>query len=134
MKEADIQNKAMLALSKGATRLFRNVTAMGWGGRVTARRGSTVTIQDSHPIHAGLCRGSSDTIGWHSIEITPEMVGTKIAVFTAIEFKTARRRPTTEQVHFGEAVQAAGGLFGVAWTVEDAVKILGSYKSLIYKA
>jgi len=133
MKEADIQNRALLALSRGTTRLFRQNTAMGWGGRVTARRGSTITIQDSRPIHAGLCRGSSDTIGWHSIEITPDMVGTKIAVFTAIEFKAARRRPTTEQVHFGEAVQAAGGLFGVAWTVEDAVKILGSYKPLIIK-
>ena len=99
MKEADIQNRALLALSHGDTRLFRNVTAMGWGGRVTARRGSTVMIQDSRPIHAGLCRGSSDTIGWHTVTITPEMVGTKIAVFTAIEFKAARRRPTTEQVN-----------------------------------
>ena len=134
MKESEIQSRALLALSHGDTRLFRNVTAMGWGGRVTARRGSTVTIQDSRPIHAGLCRGSSDTIGWLSIEITPDMVGTKIAVFTAIEFKAARRRPTDDQVHFGEAVQAAGGLFGVAWTVEDAAKILGSYMALLYKA
>ena len=134
MKEHDIQNRALLALSRGTTRLFRQNTGMGWGGRVTARRGSTVTIQDSRPIHAGLCRGSSDTIGWHTVTITADMVGTKIAVFTAIEFKTARRRPTDDQVHFGEAVQAAGGLFGVAWTVEDAVKILGSYKPLIYKA
>jgi len=129
MKEADIQNRALLALSHGPTRLFRNVTAMGWGGKVE-RCGSTITIRNARPIHAGLCRGSCDTIGWHTVTITPDMVGRKLAVFTAIEFKAARGRPTAEQAHFGEQVQAAGGLFGVAWTVEDAVKILGSYKPL----
>lgn len=134
MKESDIQNRALLALSKGTTRLFRNNTAMGWGGQVTARRGSTVTIHNSHPIHAGLCKGSSDTIGWHSITITADMVGRKLAVFTAIEFKATGRKPTADQVHFGEAVQAAGGIFGVAWSVEDAQAVLDNYcKSLITK-
>ena len=134
MKESDIQNRALLALSHGPTRLFRSNTGTGWVGKLISRVGRTITLQDYRPLHAGLCKGSSDTIGWHSVTITPDMVGTKIAVFTAIEFKAARRRPTTEQAHFGEQVQAAGGLFGVAWTVEDAVKILGSYKALIYKA
>ena len=31
--------------------------------------------------------GGADLIGWESIEITPEMVGSKVAVFAAIECK-----------------------------------------------
>jgi hypothetical protein len=134
MKESEIQNKALLALSKGATRLFRNNTAVGWSGNILKWVGRHLTILDPRPIHAGLCKGSSDTIGWHSITITPAMVGTKVAVFTAIEFKAQGKKPTDEQLHFGHEVLRAGGIFGVAWTVADAVNIVDNYgKSLINK-
>ena len=134
MKESDIQNKAMLTLSRGVTRLFRNVTAMGWGGKVTIRKGNIVTIHNARPIHAGLCKGLIRYYRVDSIEITPEMVGKKVAVFTAIEFKAPGKKPTTEQAHFGEQVVAAGGLFGVAWTVGEAAEIIEKYdKSLISK-
>ena len=134
MKESEIQSRALLALSHGDTRLFRSNTGTGWVGKLISRVGRTITLQDYRPLHAGLCRGSSDTIGWHTVTITPEMVGRKLAVFTAIEFKAARGRPTAEQAHFGEQVQAAGGIFGVAWSVGDAQAVLDNYcKSLINK-
>ncbi len=134
MKEIEIQNRALLALSKGPTRLFRQNTAMGWAGKVLARNGSTLIIDNARPLHAGLCRGSADTIGWHTIEITPEMVGTRVAVFAAIEFKAPGKRPTAEQGQFGGQVLTAGGIYGVAWSVEDAVEIIGGFdKSLICK-
>ncbi len=134
MKEIEIQNRALLALSKGPTRLFRQNTAMGWAGKVISRNGNAITIANARPLHAGLCRGSADTIGWHSIEIIPEMVGTKVAVFAAIEFKSKGQRPTAEQGQFGGQVLTAGGIFGVAWSVEDAVEIMEGFdKSLISK-
>ena len=72
----------------------------------------------------GLCKGSSDLIGWRSLTITPDMVGQTVAVFAAIEVKD-RGAPTPEQLHFIAQVQAAGGLAGVARTVAEAEAILG---------
>ncbi len=124
MKESEIQNRALLALSKGDTRLFRNNTAMGWAGKVISHVGNRVTLDDARPIHAGLCVGSSDTIGWHTVTVTPEMINNRVAVFTAIEFKAGWGRVTPEQATFGRAVEAAGGLYCVAYSVEDAAKLL----------
>lgn len=104
-------------------RVFRQNVGMAWAG-AAKKSGNTVTITDARPFHAGLCKGSSDIIGWTSVEITPEMVGQKVAVFTAIECKTATGRPTPEQTNFLERVRAAGGFAGIARCVEDALEII----------
>ena len=74
----------------------------------------------------GLCKGSADLIGWTTRTITPEMVGTQVAVFTSIEVKTATGRLRPEQRQWLDAVQAAGGVAGVARSVEDAQVLLTS--------
>ena len=55
---------------------------------------------------------------------TPDMVGQRIAVFTSIEVKTPTGRVSPEQRQWLEAVQAAGGIAGVARSVEDALRIV----------
>jgi hypothetical protein len=47
-----------------------------------------------------------------------------VAVFTSIEVKSATGRLRPEQRQWMEAVQAAGGIAGVARSVEDAEQIL----------
>ena len=76
------------------------------------------------PVRYGLQPGSADLIGWRTITITPEMVGQQVAVFTSIEVKSQTGRLRPEQRQWMEAVQAAGGLAGVARSVEDAEQIL----------
>ena len=71
----------------------------------------------------GLARGSADLIGWTIRTVTPEMVGTQVAVFTSIEVKTPTGRVKPEQQQWLDAVQAAGGIAGVARSVEDALRI-----------
>jgi len=72
----------------------------------------------------GLVKGSSDLIGWTPVEITQDMIGQHLAVFTAIECKNATRKATDEQQYFIGRVQADGGFAGVARSVEDALKII----------
>ena len=112
MSEQAIQQRIRLAVSRGATRLWRNNT-----GRLRDERGQLVTF--------GLCPGSADLIGYRSVTITPDMVGQRLAVFAAVEVKAERGRPTPEQMAFLEHVAAAGGLAGIARSVEDAERILG---------
>jgi hypothetical protein len=108
--EQQIQQHIRLTCSTGATRLFRN---------------NTGTLRDQHgrPVSFGLCKGSADLIGWRTVTITPEMVGTRVAVFTSIEVKTPTGRVKPEQQQWLDAVQAAGGIAGVARSVEDALRI-----------
>jgi hypothetical protein len=108
--EQSIQQHIRLTCSTGATRLFRN---------------NTGTLRDQHgrPVSFGLCKGSADLIGWRTVTITPEMVGQQVAVFTSIEVKTPTGRVKPEQQQWLDAVLSAGGIAGVARSVEDALRI-----------
>ena len=70
--EHEIQQRIRLACGRGAVRLWRNNT-----GALVDRQGRLVRF--------GLCRGSSDLISLRSLEITPELVGQRIAQFVALE-------------------------------------------------
>ena len=113
MTEQAIQQRIRLACSGPGTgtRLWRNNT-----GRLRDERGQLVTF--------GLCPGSADLIGYRSLVITPDMVGQTVAVFAAVEVKSATGKPTPEQTAFLEHVQQAGGLAGIARSVEDAQRLL----------
>ena len=109
--EQTIQQHIRLSCSTGATRLFRN---------------NTGTLRDinGRPVTFGLCKGSADLIGWTTRTITPEMVGQQVAVFTSIEVKTPTGRIRPEQQQWLNAVQAAGGIAGVARSVGEAMDLL----------
>lgn len=109
--EAAVQNRIRLALSRGATRLFRNNTG--------ALKDATGRL-----VHFGLCKGSSDLIGWKTVTITPDMVGQSVAIFCAIEIKD-KGKATPLQRRFVTVVQEAGGMAGVARSIEEAQIIIG---------
>ena len=111
MSEQRIQQEIRLTCSNGNTRLFRNNTG-------------TLKDQNGRPVQFGLCKGSADLIGWRTVSVTPEMVGTQVAVFASIEVKTAAGRLRPEQQQWLDAVQAAGGIAGVARSVSDAEALL----------
>ena len=128
MKELAIQNLIRLELSENQEIThWRNNTGRGWQSNAVMRgpaRGvdlapGDVLLRNARPLYAGLCKGSSDLIGMKSVEITPEMVGQRVAVFTAIEVKQKRGRVTKDQQHFGKAVLKAGGIFIIARSPAD---------------
>ena len=109
--EQTIQQHIRLSCSRGNCRLFRN---------------NTGTLRDinGRPVSFGLCKGSADLIGWTSRTITPEMVGSTVAVFTSIEVKTPTGRVRPEQQTWMQTVAAAGGIAGVARSVGEAMDLL----------
>lgn len=111
MTEQDIQNLIRLELSESTeAKIFRNNTGS--------------LKQGNRTVHFGLCRGSSDLIGWTPVEITPDMVGQTVAVFTAVEVKTPKGRATKEQKNFIDRVLKDGGLAGIARSSDDAKQII----------
>lgn len=126
MNETNITRQIMLAIgrSRPRTRVFRNNVGMAWQGEGT-RKGSVLIIENPRPLQAGLCEGSSDLIGWTTVEITPDMIGKRFAIFTAIEVKVpGGKGPTPQQTNFIEQVRQAGGIAGVARSDSDAIALL----------
>lgn len=112
--ETNYMRSIMVALSKLPCRVFRNNV-----GLAQYPNGTVVKY--------GLCPGSSDLIGWTTITITPDMVGKRIATFTAIEVKTPNGIPSDDQITFVEVVQRAGGIAGFAKSDTEALTIIQSF-------
>lgn len=121
--ETDIMRSLMKVLSASGARVFRNNVGQAWIGKVLRRTADTITIADPRPLHAGLCPGSSDLIGWRSITITPDMVGKTVAVFAAVEAKTRAGRLSADQSNFLRFVHDAGGVAIIATHNEHASKV-----------
>jgi hypothetical protein len=86
----------------------------------TLANGDTV-LRNARIVNVGV-KGQSDLNGWIPVVVTPEMVGTTVAIRVEIEVKTTDR-PSPEQLAWIEAVKKMGGRAGVARSPEDAVRI-----------
>jgi hypothetical protein len=111
VSEQQMQQAIRLALSRGDTRLWRN-------------NSGTLYDRNGRPVQFGLCKGSADLIGLRSITIGPEHVGQRLAVFAAVEVKSATGRATHEQLAFIDVVQQMGGFAGVARSVGEAAALM----------
>lgn len=128
MSEHEIQQRILIACGSGTTRLWRNNVGTGWAGPATkitagniravaaALRPGDVVVRQGRPLHAGLCVGSSDLIGYRRIN--------GVAQFVALEVKSERGRPTTEQTRFLDHIQAAGGVSGIVRSIDAAQALL----------
>ena len=113
--ETTIQQQIRLALgTRPDLRLFRNNT------------GTLPDPRTGRPVQFGLARGSADLIGLRTVTITPDMVGQQVAVFTSIEVKTTQGRATPAQQNWLYMVRRAGGIAGIARSVQDAQYLLDS--------
>jgi hypothetical protein len=109
--ERELQHAIRLALGRHPNvRLFRNNVGEADFVDRHGRRQRVVY---------GLCKGSSDLIGWRTLELPTG----PIAQFVAVELKTPDGRLTPEQRMFLDLVEKRGGLAAVCRSVEDAVNL-----------
>ncbi len=112
-----IQNNSLFFNAK----LFRNNVGMF----------NVIEKNKRRVVKTGLCKGSSDLIGYTTKVITQEMVGKSIAIFTAVEVKKSdwkKEKKFNEheemQKNFLENIINDGGLAGFATDIEDFKKII----------
>lgn len=111
MTESEIQENIRAALNTGDTRAWRNNIAKVKLG--------------SRWVNFGIPgNGGSDLLGLHTITITPEMVGRRVAVFLAVECKSQKGRATADQSAFIHFIRKAGGIAGVARSPEEALTLI----------
>ena len=111
MSEHEIQQRIRLACGHGPVRLWRN-------------NSGALVDQQGRLVRFGLCKGSSDLIGLRTLEITPDLVGQRLAQFVALEIKTARGVVSPEQRAFLALVEQLGGLAAICRSVEAAEQVL----------
>lgn len=90
-------------------RIFRINSGMGWTGKQIKKTGNALIVEDPRPFHAAP-KGWYDLTGWTSVQITPDMVGQRMAVFTGIEIKTSGKR-SKEQKDFANLLEQMGGFY-----------------------
>lgn len=119
----------------GRTVLFRLNSGIAWAagaGKAQRLPSGDVLVPGGRPVTLGFGRtdnkpvgGAGDLIGWHSMVITPEMVGCRVAVFTSIECKRPKGGKAGEdQLNWRDQVRAAGGIAVIANSpsvVQDAI-------------
>lgn len=126
--EAELQANIRLEVGKVShARLFRNQVGEAWMGDVAHhdRQARIITLNQARRVPFGLAPGSADLIGWTTVTITPDMVGTRVAVFTSGEVKrpTITRLPDDQQ-NWCDAVRAAGGFADMLRSVEDGRRLV----------
>lgn len=133
--ESDLMRFLMKQATRLGARLFRQNTGQGWIGRsqrfdrpgmVEVKPGD-VLVRSARAFHAGF-EGLADLGGWTPVEVTAEMVGSTIAVYTQVEVKE-NGRVTPAQMTWISAVQRAGGRAGIARNEQDLRAILGGNPS-----
>jgi hypothetical protein len=126
-KERNLINECLKIYTGQGHRLFRCNTGTAWAGKtrrinkpttLTLNKGDLI-IQNARPFTTGWPKGTPDTIGLTSIKVTENMVGSRIAVFTAFEMKTGRLKPTHEQMNFIKMVNELGGISKIVRDIND---------------
>lgn len=127
--EHTLQNRIRNAIAD-LCHVWRVNVGTGWTGDAKRLPNGTVLIANPRPLSSGLPVGFADLVGWRTVTITQDMVGTEIAQFCALEIKTETGKATTEQKAFLAAVRKAGGLSAIVRSVEDAIGLFHQIPNL----
>lgn len=119
--ERKLINKTLASLPENK-RLFRINAGSGWAcspqDLIRVQKTMAITVHKGYivmrkpRIFHGAPDGWPDLAGWETIEITPEMVGQKIAVFVAEEVKATGGLSKIQKM-FRDVLVSMGGVFRV---------------------
>ena len=103
--ETKIQNRIMMDMSKKGYLVWRNQVGL-------------FKTMDGRTVNIGI-KGSSDLMAVKPTVITPDMVGQTVAVFVAVEVKTATGRQSEPQKKWQKAVEKLGVKYILARSEND---------------
>lgn len=120
MSERALLRTLLIYASELGARLFRNQV----GSYVLAQPDCKSCQRFGRRLSSGMGVGSPDLIGWRTVTVTPEMVGTRLAVFCGVEVKREDGTPSDAQRAFLGALAQAGAVSGVVRSLGDLEALL----------
>lgn len=126
MAESALYNQYLMHATKRGHRLWRFNVGLFWAGRDEDMGGGKILLHGARRVHCGKA-GMSDLMGWTAVEVTPEMVGKTLPVFTAIEVKPEKRGVEgKKQDDWIAMVKSHGGIAGFSRSLEGYDSIVGA--------
>lgn len=128
MRESGIQNKMLIDMSKNGLYGLRINSGEFWGGKFVSMKTTnkrTFLVLENPTKVQGAPAGTSDIIGCKSVFITPQMVGTTLAVFFAVEVKCPGKKPEPHQENYLAVMRCRGAIAGSARSSEEMLSLLG---------
>jgi hypothetical protein len=116
MNEKDVSNSILMAASSLGVTLFRTNSGKAWQGSKIRFASGLAIIENPRRIEL-LPTGFFDYAGW-----------TLDGRFLGIEVKGPKGRIGEKQQHFINRAKLSGCVAGVAWTVEDVIKLIEDSK------
>lgn len=124
MSEGAVLRTLLLYASELGAKLFRNSR----GVERVAQKDCKSCQRFGRVVSYGLANGAPDLVGWISVVVTPDMVGTTVALFVGIEAKRQLGGVVSEaQQRFLDALRRDGAVQGVARGAEDMAAIIGPW-------
>jgi hypothetical protein len=117
--ETGMVKDILVKASTEGDRLFRNNVGSAWTGQSKRLTDGRMIFTNPRPVTFGLCKGSSDLIGWTNIKMTEDMVGKTFPIFTACEVKFGNGKPSKEQTAFVNYIRSINGVAVIAWSFTD---------------
>lgn len=123
-KERKVINQILISTDPENERLFRINAGMGWAGQIVRHTGQILILKNPAAFH-GAPQGTPDICGFRSVEITPEMVGCRVAVFVGIEVKANEKNPDAKLRRSQKAarmvIERMGGIYRVETGDEQGI-------------
>jgi len=115
-KENSLKNE-ILANMPSNQRLFRINSGMGWAGQIVSHKNGRIVLKNARPFH-GAPDGWPDLSGWTTLEITEDMVGENIAVFTGLELKATGSQSAGQKI-LATVLNQMGGIYKIIRNISD---------------
>ena len=111
--ETRVQNSAFLSVGQ-------RPDVMVWRQQVGKYR----AMHDPERVVTVGVPGMADSIMVVAVEITAEMIGRKLGVAVAVEFKTEKGRQADAQKAWQRAFEARGGIYALVRSADEMVKLV----------
>lgn len=140
--ENETQKQIWARLSRLGGRFFRINTGRAWlsslGPKGCVKTPQGMLIKQSRSIALGFSTASGESVtgtldlnGYITMEITPEMVGRKVAIYSAFDAKRSEGgKKTKEQQETIDRITAAGGIAGFANSPDEAEQVVKNWMSI----
>jgi len=124
ISESALVNLLLKCASEWGAILFRNPR----GVERIAQKDCKTCQRFGRVVSYGLHNGMPDTIGWMPVVVTPDMVGTRVALFVGIEAKRHDGRVSEDQRRILTALETAGAVQGVVRSVAELETVLATWR------